>query len=493
MEDTWFQPWFNTVYTSKSRITIDKLGNVGVGTTQPQYKFHVKENDDSSSPTNVEANIESNYGVPKLSFSSINDNDNQVLGEINFNNYNGSNNDLLVPLAGIRSELFSPTSIQGFPTSDDDGADLVFYTSESSNTSTTSTGIQDRMKLRHDGKLEINVGNLSNNSVSKLHVKGGVELNDLTASNGAENEALLLNNTDLVVSRVLDNVAFTGEVDGSVTNELQDLTFDATTNELSLTNSSQNVDLSVLSFWDRNATSGFLYPSTLTDEVGIGTSSPDAKLEVVNPSDGENEAIHVKNYKESGIRYGLRSFISSASSSTSTSATYGIFNDVYTYPNSSGGNYGFYNRIYSYGSGTSYGIYNRSILQAAYSGSSSVYGIYSYLSGGTNHTGNIYGLYLRNNGTTTGTEYGIYTLGEDRNYFQGDVGIGTSAPAEKLHVAGNAKISSGYLNVGGTESSTRRYEMKEFVRTSQFNIEDETQSFELYESKGVTNNTTLPR
>ena len=25
--------------------------------------------------------------------------------------------------------------------------------------------------------------------VSKLHVKGGVELNDLTASNGAENEA----------------------------------------------------------------------------------------------------------------------------------------------------------------------------------------------------------------------------------------------------------------------------------------------------------------
>ena len=48
-----------------------------------------------------------------------------------------------------------------------------------------------------------------------------------------------------------------------------------------------------------------------------------------------------------------------------------------------------------------------------------------------------------------------------------------------------------YLNVGGTESSTRRYEMKEFVRTSQFNIEDETQSFELYESKGVTNNTTL--
>ena len=68
------------------------------------------------------------------------------MGEINFNNYNGSNNDQLVPLAGIRSELFSPVA-QLFPSIADDGADLVFYTSESSNASTTSTGILDRMKL----------------------------------------------------------------------------------------------------------------------------------------------------------------------------------------------------------------------------------------------------------------------------------------------------------------------------------------------------------
>ena len=101
----------------------------------------------------------------------------------------------------------------------------------------------------------------------QITCKGGVELNDLTASNGAENEVLLLNNTDLVVSRVLDNVAFTGEVDGSVTNELQDLTFDATTNELSLW--FENIDLSLPHLLERNATSGFLYPSTLR-MVGIG-------------------------------------------------------------------------------------------------------------------------------------------------------------------------------------------------------------------------------
>ena len=46
------------------------------------------------------------------------------------------------------------------------------------------------------------------NTVSKLHVKGGVELNDLTASNGAENEALLLNNKTLLFQS-FDNVAFT--------------------------------------------------------------------------------------------------------------------------------------------------------------------------------------------------------------------------------------------------------------------------------------------
>ena len=87
-------------------FVINSNGDLGLGTREPQYKFHVKENDNSSSPTNVEANIQSNYGVPKLSFSSINDNDNQVLGEINFNNYNGSNNDQLVPLAGIDQNYF---------------------------------------------------------------------------------------------------------------------------------------------------------------------------------------------------------------------------------------------------------------------------------------------------------------------------------------------------------------------------------------------------
>ena len=39
-------------------IRINSNGDLGLGTREPQYKFHVKEND-LFSPTNVEANIES--------------------------------------------------------------------------------------------------------------------------------------------------------------------------------------------------------------------------------------------------------------------------------------------------------------------------------------------------------------------------------------------------------------------------------------------------
>ncbi|MGB0881738.1 MAG: beta strand repeat-containing protein [Vicingaceae bacterium] len=50
-------------------------------------------------------------------------------------------------------------------------------------------------------------------------------------------------------------------------------------------------------------------------------------------------------------------------------------------------------------------------------------------------TGNLYGLYMVNNGS--GTKYGVYSFGEDRNYFDGNVGIGTATPTAKLDVRGS--------------------------------------------------------
>jgi hypothetical protein len=63
----------------------------------------------------------------------------------------------------------------------------------------------------------------------------------------------------------------------------QDLSYNSTTNILSLTGDGTSVDLSTLSNtsqWSRDATNGEVYPSTIADKVGIGTSSPEAMLHI---------------------------------------------------------------------------------------------------------------------------------------------------------------------------------------------------------------------
>lgn len=63
---------------------------------------------------------------------------------------------------------------------------------------------------------------------------------------------------------------------------------------------------------------------------------------------------------------------------------------------------------------------------------------------------------LSGNGSKTGlsitisgsgnSNYGVFSSGEDRNYFSGNVGIGTSVPTEKLHVNGSIRGNSIFLN-----------------------------------------------
>lgn len=71
-----------------------------------------------------------------------------------------------------------------------------------------------------------------------------------------------------------------------------------------------------------------------------------------------------------------------------------------------------------------------------------------YLGNPTGNVNNYYALYI--DGVTAGTtsNYSIYSTG-GRNYFNGDVGIGTGslAPSEKLDVYGNANIRGGRLNL----------------------------------------------
>jgi hypothetical protein len=103
---------------------------------------------------------------------------------------------------------------------------------------------------------------------------------------------------------------------------------------------------------------------------------------------------------------------------------------------------GQYNGIFSFVTGTA-SSWNRGIVAGAQNSSQNI-GVDSYADAntGTNFTyrANLsgtqalpkYGLYI--NASGAGTKYGIYSVGENTNYFSGTVGIGQISPATQLHV-----------------------------------------------------------
>ncbi len=73
--------------------------------------------------------------------------------------------------------------------------------------------------------------------------------------------------------------------------------------------------------------------------------------------------------------------------------------------------------------------------------SSNGYNLLNAVGGTTLATGQVKGLNIDLTGSASTTDYGVYANGEDRNYFSGNVGIGTATPTEKLHVVGNILAS----------------------------------------------------
>jgi hypothetical protein len=107
--------------------------------------------------------------------------------------------------------------------------------------------------------------------------------------------------------------------------------------------------------------------------------------------------------------------------------------------------------------GTQFGfVFNPTYPNTA---TANIYHTYFYpnLTAGTTLT-NLYNLYLEANnitGSTVANSYGVYQAGSnDKNYFAGNVGIGTSSPAGKFDITGesNSTVNSYFRAYGGTSA-----------------------------------------
>ncbi|UXP30625.1 hypothetical protein N6H18_09685 [Reichenbachiella agarivorans] len=165
-----------------------------------------------------------------------------------------------------------------------------------------------------------------------------------------------------------------------------------------------------------------------TGQVGIGvTASTDTQLEVLTSN---AYGIQLNNNANAGTVNGLRTNITGGTSGT----VYGVYSDITAL--GSGQRHAFYGytRTEASNSNLSYGMR----LNVDADGNGAAYGAYISMLG--SGTGNNFGLFI-NNGSAGINEYGIYTTGEGRNFFSGDLGIGTTTPSEKLDVIGNVEIT----------------------------------------------------
>jgi hypothetical protein len=123
--------------------------------------------------------------------------------------------------------------------------------------------------------------------------------------------------------------------------------------------------------------------------------------------------------------------------------------------------YGNYNYIINYAGATepnvvaaAYGTYNY-IYQYRGGATTNAYGTYNYMRQAAGTMTNSYGVYVNTGGTITNS-FGVYCTGEQKNYFAGNVGIGISAPAAKLHVVGAILATAEITSTGATVNGSTR-------------------------------------
>ncbi|MBU2632843.1 tail fiber domain-containing protein, partial [Patescibacteria group bacterium] len=116
-----------------------------------------------------------------------------------------------------------------------------------------------------------------------------------------------------------------------------------------------------------------------------------------------------------------------------------------------------------------YGYFNQDIAGGT---TTNAYGGYFQVERGAGTLTNGYGVYVNMVGTM-GTKYGLYVTGETQNYFAGNVGIGTTSPTYKLEVLKDDGVGSGEHQtsiIGGLSGAATMfgYNANGSARTSSF-------------------------
>lgn len=159
---------------------------------------------------------------------------------------------------------------------------------------------------------------------------------------------------------------------------------------------------------------------TSPGNVGVGTTAPVYKLHVTDTAAGDNAAVYGEH--ASADFYGI-----------GVSGKGGWKGVVGTVAGTAGGSYlGVHgnasNSVANGSSGNTYGGY--------FSGSGGInnYGVHGSATTSNATAGTTYGGYFTASGGAN--NYGIYAYG-GKNYLQGNVGLGTTTPAARLHLKGN--------------------------------------------------------
>ena len=159
-----------------------------------------------------------------------------------------------------------------------------------------------------------------------------------------------------------------------------------------------------------------------TKNVGIGTISPAAKLEVkenlyVSHPNAEELTFRIDNYGSTGTDAGslLRLLNQAGTTVVNIDSRSGSSRDTYF---NQGGNFGI---------GTASPGYKLNVINDNTA---------TWTARFTNNTNNVY------LSVNDANNYGIYVSGETKNYFSGNVGIGTTNPNAKLHVNGSVHFGT---------------------------------------------------